>query len=77
MRFQTFIEICFLIMSLSVFCFADDTAFISMTGNCKYPAIASEGNKICMAWLVSEGRNASIYFRRSMDEGKEWTGAEK
>lgn len=77
MRFQTFIEICFLIMSLSVFCFADDTAFISMTGNCKYPAIASEGNKICMAWLVSEGRNASIYFRRSMDEGKEWTGARK
>jgi len=48
-----------------------------MTGHCRYPAIASEGNGMYMVWLATEGRNASLYFRRSADDGKEWTGALK
>jgi Neuraminidase (sialidase) len=64
-------------MTVCGICFSDDTAFISMTGDCKYPAIATEGNSIFMTWLVSEGRTASLYFRRSTDEGKEWNSARR
>lgn len=77
MRFLTFIETCFLSMFLSVFCLADDTAFISMIGHCRYPAVASEGNSMYMVWLYTEGRSANLYFRRSTDEGREWTSARK
>jgi hypothetical protein len=52
-------------------------AFISMNGDCRYPAVASEGNSIHMVWVVTEGVAASIYYRRSTDEGKEWTSARK
>jgi hypothetical protein len=77
MRFQTFIETCYLIISLSVVCLPDDTAFISMTGDCRYPAIATEGNSIFMTWIVSEGRNAKLFFRRSLDEGRQWSSAQR
>ncbi len=53
------------------------SAFISMAGDCRYPAVVSEGNNIHMTWVVTEGVTASIYYRRSADEGKEWTSARK
>jgi Neuraminidase (sialidase) len=77
MRFRTCIETCVSIMILSGICLSDDTAFISMTGDCRYPAIATEGKSIFMTWLVSEGKNAQLYFRRSSDEGLNWTSARK
>jgi len=30
-----------------------------------------------MVWLVSEGRTANLYFRRSMDEGRSWERAQQ
>jgi hypothetical protein len=64
-------------MFFSGACLSNDTAFISMTGDCRYPAIASEGNSLYLAWLVVEGRAASIYFKRSMNEGREWSGTQR
>jgi hypothetical protein len=46
-----------------------------MAGDCRYPTIATEGNSIFMAWLVAEGNTANLYFRRSVDEGREWNSA--
>jgi Neuraminidase (sialidase) len=77
MRFLTFIETCFSIMLLSGICLPDDGAFISMTGDCKYPAIAAEGTNIVLTWLATEVRPASIYFQRSADEGKTWDSPRK
>jgi hypothetical protein len=77
MKLQTFIETCILIMFLSFICLSDELPFISIAGDCRYPAVASEGNGIYLVWLAVEGKDASIYFRRSMDEGKEWSGALK
>jgi hypothetical protein len=77
MRFQTFIETCFLIMFLSLICVSDDLPFISIAGDCRYPAVASEGKGIYLVWLEVEGKDAGIFFRRSMDEGKEWSGARR
>ena len=76
-RFQTFRETCFLILVVFGMCFSDDDAFISMTGNCQYPALSTEGNKIYLAWLVKEGRPTNLYFRWSIDEGKTWESARK
>jgi hypothetical protein len=77
MRFRTFIEPCFLILFLSGICLSEETAFISMAGDCKYPAIATAGTDIYLSWVVSEGRNAQLYFRRSIDEGRQWNSAQK
>jgi len=77
MRFQTSIETCFFIVFLTGICLPDDTPFISIAGDCRYPAVASEGNGIYLAWLAVEGKDACIYFRRSMDEGKEWSDARR
>jgi hypothetical protein len=79
MRFRTCIETCFLIMLLSVICLAADSAsaFISMAGDCRYPAVVSEGNNIYMTWVGTEGVTASIYYRWSADEGKEWTSSRR
>jgi hypothetical protein len=64
-------------MFVSGMCFSDDEAFISTTGDCKYPTVASEGNGIFMAWLATEGRPANLFFRQSKDEGRTWTDARK
>lgn len=64
-------------MFLSAICLPDEMPFISITGDCRYPAVASEGNGIYLVWLAVEGKDACIYFRRSMDEGKEWSSARK
>jgi|WetSurMetagenome_2_1015567.scaffolds.fasta_scaffold30241_3 hypothetical protein len=71
-KFRTFGTIGLLTMAIAGRCFSDDKAFISMTGDCKYPAVATEENVIYMAWLVTEERPANVYFRRSTDEGKTW-----
>jgi hypothetical protein len=54
-----------------------DAAFISMAGECRYPTIASEGNSIYMAWLLSSGNTANLYFKRSVDEGKDWNSSQR
>jgi hypothetical protein len=72
MRFRTFIETCFWVMFVSGICLSDDSAFISMSGGCKYPTVATSGSSIYIAWLVTEVRSANLYFRWSMDEGKTW-----
>jgi hypothetical protein len=77
MRFLTFIETCFLMIAFSVICLAGDTAFISMAGDCRHPAVSAEGNSIFITWIVAEGRNAKIFFKRSMDEGQQWSNAQK
>ncbi len=64
-------------MLLSGTCLSEDTAFISTAGDCKYPAVATEGNSIFLAWLVTEVRPANLYFRRSIDEGRTWNNARK
>jgi hypothetical protein len=75
MRFRIVIKTCFLIFTISALCLSDNNAFISMAGDCRYPTIATEGNSIFMAWLVAEGNTANLYFRRSVDEGREWNSA--
>lgn len=64
-------------MLLSGSVFSEDKAFISAAGDCRYPTVATEGNCIFMAWLVTEKRPINIYFRRSMDEGRTWNDARK
>jgi hypothetical protein len=64
-------------MFASGICLSDDTAFISMAGDCRYPTVATEGNGIVMAWVVAEGNLTNLYFRRSTDEGRTWNGARK
>jgi hypothetical protein len=73
--YRTFCATCLLIMVVSGICFSDDKAFISMTGDCKYPAVTMEGNSVYMAWLVTEARSSYVYFRRSTDEGRNWDSA--
>jgi hypothetical protein len=75
MRFQTFIETPLIIALLSGFCLSDDMPFISMTGDCRYPAVATERNSIYMVWLVVEGKPAHLYFKRSTDEGIQWNSS--
>jgi hypothetical protein len=77
MRLKTFIEVIFSVLIFSGICFPDETAFISRTGDCRYPAIATEGNNIYLTFLVLEGRPAHLYFRRSSDEGVQWSGSIK
>ena len=68
---------CFFFMFLFVLCFSDDLPFISIAGDCRYPAVASEENGIYLVWLAVEGKDACVYFRRSMNEGKDWSDARK
>jgi hypothetical protein len=77
MRSQIFIEVCLLLFFLSGMSRSEDIPFISMAGHCRYPAVASEGKRIYMVWLVTEGRAAKLYFRQSMDEGVTWSSALK
>jgi hypothetical protein len=64
-------------MTVSSVCLSDNPPFITMAGDCRYPAISAEGNTIVMAWLVTEIRPASVYFRRSTNEGRAWSSARK
>ncbi len=74
MRFQTFIKSCFLFSYLYVCCLSNETPFISMNADCRYPAVASEGDGIYLVWLLAENKvNAGIHFRRSIDGGKVWS----
>lgn len=73
MRLQTFTKSFFLISFLYVLCLSTETPFISTNGDCRYPAVASEGNTIYLVWLEAVGGNAGIYFRRSIDGGKVWS----
>jgi hypothetical protein len=50
-------------------------AFISMAGDCRYPTMASQGDTLHLTWIVTEGVTTSVYYRRSSDEGKNWTSA--
>lgn len=77
MKFLTFIKIFFLTAFLSGISLSDDEIFISMAGDCRYPAVATEGNSMFMAWIVAEGKQANLYFRRSLDEGKTWDSRQK
>jgi hypothetical protein len=77
MRFRTSIKFFLFISTCTGLCFSDDNVFISMAGDCRYPTIANEGSCMYMGWLVAEGNIASLYFRRSDDEGNAWTSAKK
>ena len=77
MRSLTFINTCFFIGFAWVLRLPADDAFISMAGDCRYPAVATEGQCFFMTWLVAEGNTANLYFKRSVDEGKEWNSALK
>jgi Neuraminidase (sialidase) len=76
-KFKSFIATCFLIMFISGRCLSDDTAFIAMNGDCRYPTVVTEGNSMFMAWLATEGRPVNLYFRQSTDEGRTWDSARK
>ncbi len=74
MRFQTFTKSYFLVSFLYVCCLSYQTPFISMNADCRYPAVASEGDGIYLVWLLAENKvNAGIYFRRSVNAGKTWS----
>ncbi len=73
MRLKTFTKFCFLVSFLYVLCLSNQTPFISLNGDCRYPAVASEENAICLVWLLAMGENAGIYFRKSVDGGKVWS----
>jgi hypothetical protein len=77
MRFRTFTESCLILLFVSGICFSDDSAFISMSGDCRYPSVATEGNNMYLAWLCAEGKLTNLYFKRSIDEGKTWNSARK
>jgi hypothetical protein len=77
MRLRTFIETCLLILAVSGLCLSEETPFISMTGDCRYPLVASEGTNLFIVFQIIEGRSTNLYFRRSTDEGATWTSARK
>jgi Neuraminidase (sialidase) len=54
---------------------ANDSSFISMAGDCRYPAIASNGKNMYMIWLLAEGNRSALLFKKSSDEGATWTSA--
>ena len=58
-------------------CRANGNVFISMEGDCRHPAIATEKNDLYMAWIVAGNKKADLFFRRSADEGKNWSTAQK
>ena len=64
-------------MILSGICLSDDGAFISMNGDCRYPAVATEENSIYLVWLFTKVRPRDLYFQRSIDEGRTWEGARR
>lgn len=76
MYIKTFVEICLLVLIVPGICRSDDTAFISTTGDSKYPAVATEENCIVMTWLVTEARPA-VYFQQSADAGMTWKNTRK
>jgi len=64
------------IISIILLCgtvFSDDTAFISMEGDCRYPALTSEGNGVYMTWLARTKRPSHVNFIRSGDGGTAWS----
>jgi hypothetical protein len=74
MRLQTFTKFVFLFSFLYVLCLSNQTPFISMDGDCRYPAVASEGDSIYLVWLlVVNANDAGVFFRRSVDGGKQWS----
>jgi len=54
-----------------------DTSFISMAGDCRYPAVCSEGNSLHVTWIVTEGVTSNIYYLKSTDEGESWSDSRK
>ncbi len=79
MKFRIFINFYFLIFFsvLSGWTASEDEVFISMTGDSRYPAVAVEGKKMYIVWLLAEGKNTNLYFKRSSDEGETWNSARK
>ena len=57
MRFRVLIETFFSIMLISGICLSDDEAFMSMNGDCRYPAVAVEENSV---FLTSAYREFSL-----------------
>jgi hypothetical protein len=77
MRFQTASVTCFSILLAAGSGLPDDEAFIGAAGNCTYPAVSTEGNSVYLVYLAAETREASVYFRQSVDEGRTWNEALK
>ena len=64
-------------MLISGICLSDDEAFMSMNGDCRYPAVAVEENSVFLTWLFTEVRPRAVYFQRSIDEGRTWNDARR
>jgi hypothetical protein len=77
MRFRTFIKPFLWVLIVFGTCFPDDEVFISMAGDCRYPAVATDGPGMYLTWIVVEGQQEHLYFKRSMDEGETWNSARK
>jgi hypothetical protein len=73
MKLKIFTKVCFCGVFLFTLVCANQTPFISMNGDCRYPAVVADGDTLYMVWLLVVGGNAGIYFRRSIDAGKVWS----
>ena len=72
MRFKALIKTGVSILLLSGICMPEEEAFLSLNGDCRYPAVAAERNNVFLALLVAQVRPAALYFQKSMDEGRTW-----
>ena len=77
MRSRTFTRAFLLGVVLCACWVSGKEPFISMAGDCRYPAIASEDNNVYLVWLVAEGRFTGLFFRHSADEGRAWSDAQR
>jgi len=55
----------------------NDTPFVTMQGDCRYPALSAGGTSVYMVWLAREKRPSHVYFQKSSDEGTSWSGSKK
>jgi hypothetical protein len=73
MRLRIFTNSIAAILLLCGWCLSNETSFISINGDCRYPVVAAEGDTLYLAWLGVVGGDAGIFFRKSVDGGAGWS----
>lgn len=76
-RCPIFFATILIVLLSSVSSLPEGNIFMSMTGDCKYPVVATEKNNLYVAWIATENKRAGLYFRRSMNEGNQWSNPQK